>query len=255
MSLIFIHHLLQSFILPPFNSIILIIIGIWLLNKSKEVGKAIIVVSCITLYMQSTPFFVYTLAGVIEQPSISQQQLDTTQALVILGGGIRNNAYEYPSKLSPNSFTLVRLQYAAFLAKQNTQKLIIVSGGIAAPGKHSEAEIMKDTLQKTFKVTNPILVEEKSRNTDENAKYVAQILKQLNITKIAVVSQAFHLSRATALFRKYGIIAIPASTDYMGHYDRLLSTANFIPDAGTMANCAALLHELFGYIVYVNLTN
>ncbi|MFN8770390.1 MAG: YdcF family protein [Neisseriaceae bacterium] len=253
MSLTFIHHLLQSFILPPLNAMTIIIIGLFYINRKRELGKTFITIGCIFLYFQSTPFFVYTLSGLIEKPQISQEELNKTQAIVVLGGGIRTNAYEYPEKFAPNSFTLIRLEYTAFLAHQAPDKLIIVSGGVASAKSHSEAEIMKNTLQNTFNITNPILVEEQSRNTNENAKYVAEMLKELKYNDIAIVSQAVHSTRAVALFKKYGIHAVAAPTDYMGHYTRNLNLGSFIPNAGTMSNCAALLHELLGYFVYITL--
>jgi uncharacterized SAM-binding protein YcdF (DUF218 family) len=249
--MVFIHHLLQSFVLPPLNSVIIIIMGVGILKKKLDLGKIFILIGCITLYIQSTPFFVYTIAAILEQPTITKLELNKTQAFVVLGGGIRTNAYEYPEKFTPNSFTLMRLQYTAFLAKQYPNIPIIVSGGIASANNHSEAQIMKNTLQNNFNIINPILIEEKSRNTKENAKYVSQMLKELNYNNIAVITQAYHSSRATALFKQYGVNVIAAPTDYMGHYARIITVGNFIPDAGTMADCSALLHEILGYLIYV----
>lgn len=253
MSLIFIHHLLQSLLLPPLNAIILILIGIILLNKKTQLARWFIISACVLLYIQATPFFVYSISGFFEKPEISASDLTKSQAIVVLGGGVKTNAYEYPEKFSLNSYSIMRLQYAAFLAKQYPTKLIILSGGIASPKNHSEAQIMKDSLLNNYNIKNPILIEERSRNTNENAKNVSEMLKALNITNVAVVSQAYHVSRAVALFRKYGVNAIAAPTDYMGHYTRKITIASFIPDAGTMLDCSQLLHELAGYIVYVKM--
>ncbi|MCE2705471.1 MAG: YdcF family protein [Proteobacteria bacterium] len=255
MSLILIHHILQSFVLPPLNAIIIILIGVFILKKYQDVAKFFIITGCVLLYIQATPFFVYSFSGFFEKPQITLNELNKSQAIVVLGGGVKTNAYEYPEGFNLNSWTLMRLQYAAFLAKQNPQKLVIVSGGIASAGNHSEAQIMKETLQTTFNIKNPILIEEQSRNTNENAKFVTQMLQPLNINNVAIVSQAFHATRAIALFNKYNIHAVAASTDYMGHYTSKVTIASFIPNANTMLDCAQLLHELAGYIVYVKINN
>ncbi len=253
MSLIFIHHLLQSLILPPLNAIILILIGISVLNKRSQIARWFIISGCILLYIQATPFFVYSISGFFEKPQISTAELEKSQAIIVLGGGVKTNAYEYPDKFSLNSYTIMRIQYASFLAKQYPTKLIILSGGIAAPKNHSEAQIMKDSMLNNYNIKNQILIEEHSRNTNENAKNVSDMLKKLNISDVAVISQAYHVSRAVALFRRYGIDAIAAPTDYMGHYTRKTTLASFIPNAGTMLDCSQLLHELAGYIVYVKM--
>ncbi|MBY0379445.1 MAG: YdcF family protein, partial [Burkholderiales bacterium] len=108
-------------------------------------------------------------------------------------------------------------------------------------------------LQNNFGVTNPILIEEQSRNTNENAKFVTNMIKELNYTDVVIVSQAFHSTRCLALFKRYGIDAIAAPTDYMGYHNRSITLANFIPDAGTLADCASLLHEVIGYFAYITL--
>ena len=247
--MVFVHHLLQSFILPPFNGVILITIGFILLNYRLKLAKSFIVIGCIFIYLQSIPFTVYTIASLIEKPTISKDELSRIQAFVVLGGGVRTNAYEYEEKFAANSHTLVRLQYVAYLAKQFPKIPIILSGGIATPNSiHSEANIMKYTLQNQFHVTNTIITEDASRNTKENAQYTNEILKKLHITKIALISQAFHLNRANAIFKKYGLVVYNAPTDYMVHYNRLITLASFIPDAQTMEDCATILHELIGYV-------
>ena len=56
MSLILIHHILQSFVLPPLNAIIIILIGVFILKKYQDVAKFFIITGCHFLYIHSLGF-------------------------------------------------------------------------------------------------------------------------------------------------------------------------------------------------------
>ncbi|MCC2625898.1 MAG: hypothetical protein K0R14_1771 [Burkholderiales bacterium] len=249
MTLVIVHRLLQSLILPPLNSILILLIGIYLIRKYNRIGKIAITIGILTFYIQSTPFFAYYLTKSLELPTLDETQMKTVQAIVVLGGGVNGHGYEYPFKVIPNTETLTRLNYAAYLAHQYPNLPIITSGGYTG-GRYTEGKVMRYALQNNFFVTNPIYVEDSSRNTDENAKYVTQILQAKKLTKIAIVSQAYHLRRACMVFRKYGVEAVPASTDYMYSVDAATPSLAFIPSAAAMKYTARALHEIIGYWVY-----
>lgn len=215
----------------------------------KTTGKLIILFGVIFLYIQATPFFSYHLSKSIELPPIKQSAVKNSQAIVVLGGGINNSSYEYPMGAVVKTSTLIRLDYAAYLAKQYPNKLIVTSGGYTG-SKYTEASVMRDTLITTFAVKNPILIEDKSRDTDENAEFVAKMLLAKGIHRVVVVSQAFHVRRAIMLFKKYGLEPIGASTDYVSSDDAHTKELMFVPNATAMAITARTLHETFGYLFY-----
>lgn len=253
MLLIIMHRLLQSFALPPLNAMIIIVIGIILsyFNVKKLLSTFLIWTGIIFLYIQSTPFFAYHLTKLLEIEPITQDNINNSQAIIILGGGVKNTGYEYDWPIVSSNSTLVRLSYAAFLAKQYPDKLIITSGGYVGP--NTEAKVMRDTLINNFNVKNTIIMEQKSRNTAENAKFVAQILKDLGMNQVTIVTQAFHARRANALFRKQGVNSIVASTDYYSNNDALTSQLAFIPNAHSMQITARTFHEILGYLLYIKL--
>lgn len=252
MLLIFIHRLLQSFVLPPFNAMVILLFGLIILRWHRKTAVTAMVASLVILYLQSAPFLINLIAKVIEPQPLSQAALQDSQAIVVIGGGVQTNSYEYNLKLTPNGWTLLRLEYTAYLAKQYPNKIIVVSGGLDNGKQNSEADVMARVLKQEFQVTNPIIIEGKSRNTDENAKFVAQILKKLQIYNVVVVTQAFHANRATALFEKYGLHAVAAPTDFISN-NRNLDLLSFIPNSDSMHSCAQILHEIYGYIIYVNM--
>jgi len=194
MSLIIVHRFLQSFLLPPFNSIIIIVIGLIFRCFRKSFGKWLILFGCTTLYLQSTPIFAYSLNKSLELPKASEQQIKEADAIIVLGGGVKfSNTYH--NKLEAGPSTLIRTHYAAVLAHKYPDKIIIASGGYTSKIVY-EGSVIKDTLINDYKVTNEIIVEHQSRNTDENAKYSAEILENLGIKK-ARENPAFYLKSIT----------------------------------------------------------
>ena len=245
MQLIIVHRLLQSILLPPLNAVCVMFLGYLIISKWKKIGKTIILCGGILFYIQTTPFFAYYLTKTIELPPLAADALKDCQAIVVIGGGLKHS-YEYPTPTMANTSTLIRLEYTAFLAKQDPAKLVIVSGGYNGR-RYTEASIMRDTLVNTFAVKNPIIIEDKSRNTTENAKYVAKILLPRQIHNIILVSQAYHERRAVMLFKKFGLNPVTASTDYIDSDDAKTITLMVIPNATAMALTARTLHEIFGY--------
>ena len=173
--------------------------------------------------------------------------LTHVQAIVLLGGGVNNNANEYNVNAISNPDTFVRIRYAAYLAKRNPDLPIFVSGG-AIDTKDSEASLMKKALMDEFEVENNIYLEPDSKTTSENAKYTARLLQQYGISRIILVTSASHMQRAQALFEKNGIKVISAPTGFysLGYYS--LPLLWFVPSAQAMATTSAVLHEIFGYL-------
>jgi uncharacterized SAM-binding protein YcdF (DUF218 family) len=94
-----------------------------------------------------------------------------------------------------------------------------------------------------------IVQEGKSRDTYQNAVYTAQILKERGIRRILLVTSAFHMRRAQALFVAQGLEVVPAPTDYQ----RLASPplmSPWMPSVSDLWQSTYALHELLGYQIY-----
>src|SRR3990167_11477531 len=186
MQLIIVHRLLQSILLPPLNAVCIIFFGYLLLSRYKKIGKTLMGLGILFFYIQTTPIFAYSITKAIELPPVTPLALKNSQAIIVLGGGVNSNSYEYHTVTAlPN--TLVRLSYAAYLAKQHPDMPIVTSGGYTSK-KFSEASVMQRILINTFAVKNPIIIEGKSRDTNENAKFVAKILLAKQIHNVVIVS-------------------------------------------------------------------
>jgi uncharacterized SAM-binding protein YcdF (DUF218 family) len=219
------------------------------LHRTK--AQLIIALGCLSLYLQSTPYVAYKLNRVVAPPILKVQELAHAQAIVLLGGGVNTSAEEYNTNAVSAPDTLVRIRYAAYLAKINSELPLFVSGG-AIDSRNSEASLMKRALQNEFAVENPIYLEPDSRTTRENAIYTARLLQQYGISQVVLVTSASHMRRAKALFEQSGIKVIAAPTGFysLGYYK--LPMLWFVPNAYAMTTVSAILHELIGYVYDVN---
>ena len=252
MITILLHRLLQSFLLPPLNSLVIILLGVFFFKPQKRIGKIIMIFGCFSLYLQSTPYFAYQLNRLIAPATMKLSSLKHVQAIVLLGGGVNNNANEYSVNAISGPDTFIRVRYAAYLAKKNPDLPIFTSGG-AIDTKDSEASLMKKALVDEFDVENQIYLEPDSKTTSENAKYTSRLLQQYGISQIVLVTSASHMQRAKALFEKNGISVTPAPTGFysLGYYN--LPVLWFIPSAQALSTTSAVLHEIFGYIYDVGI--
>lgn len=248
---ILLHRMLQSILLPPINSLVIIVLGITISKVRRTKGRILIIAGCITLYLQATPYCAYYINKAISPAPMKIVNLDDAQALVLLGGGVNNSADEYEVNAVSNSDTFTRLRYAAFLAKKNPELPIFVSGG-AINSRDSEASLMKKALKSEFNIKNSIYLEPDSRTTTENAIYTGRLLQQYRISQVVLITSASHMRRAKALFEKNGIKVIPAPTGFysLGYYK--LPLLWFVPTASAMVTTSSVLHELLGYIYDVD---
>jgi uncharacterized SAM-binding protein YcdF (DUF218 family) len=180
---------------------------------------------------------------------LNQTQAFLPQAIVVIGGGIEYSAFEYPGAVTVGPRTLLRLRYAAKLAKE-TRLPVLASGGVdPSNGGDSEAAVMAETLLTEFSV--PVTWQERqSRNTLENARFSWRILQQQGIDRIILVTQAYHMPRAELEFRKAGfrVLAAPTAAIHKSHSG--FFGQDFLPSVPALEHAVLLAHECVGMLWY-----
>jgi uncharacterized SAM-binding protein YcdF (DUF218 family) len=207
--------ILAALILPPAGPILLALFGLWLLRaKSRRWqhgGAALATLSLFGLLVLSLPVVGNALMAPLEpHPPIAPEQLRRVQAIVILGGGSYFAAPEYGGD-TVSHYTLERLRYGARLGRESSLPVLVTGG--APFGGRAEAESMREALERDFGI-KVRWVETASRDTAENARLSAPLLKAAGVTRIALVSHGWHLPRAIELFEKQGIEVTPAPTAF-----------------------------------------
>ncbi len=132
-----------------------------------------------------------------------QDQARPVPAIVVLG------AAQYNGKPSP--VLKARLDHAARLYADGVAPLIVLTGGVAAGDKTSEAEAAAAYLGKS--VPAPALVVlPAGRATDESIVAAAEWCRGYGITEVVVVSDPFHMLRIRLEARRQGLTAWTSPT-------------------------------------------
>jgi uncharacterized SAM-binding protein YcdF (DUF218 family) len=238
--------LVAALILPPAGPLLLALCGLWLTQARsrhwRSGGLWLATLSLLGLLVLSLPVVGRALMAPLEiHPPVTPMQLRQVQAIVILGGGTYFDAPEYGGD-TVGLATLERLRYGARLARTSRLPLLVTGG--APVGGRPEGELMREVLEGEFGVAVR-WVESASQDTTENAALSATMLKAAGVTRIALLSNAWHLPRAIPLFERQGLAVTPAPMAF--------STAppagwtGFLP--GSFGTSREALHEHLGRLV------
>ncbi len=243
------NRIFEYLLLPPGGPIILLSVGLLLIIlRSRKLGGLLTFLGLASLYAASIPAVSYRLIDALQSQHPPVVLLPTDlQAIVVLGGGRLTDAPEYDGD-TVKHFTLERLRYAARLHRE-TGLPILVAGGRVYNEERSEADLMKQVLSQDFNVPVQWL-EEKSRNTYENASYSAEILKQQEVNKILLVTHAFHMPRSRWSFEQMDIRVTPAPTAFRtaGHAEH--QGMSYMPQHMALETSSLALHEWLGLVWY-----
>jgi uncharacterized SAM-binding protein YcdF (DUF218 family) len=231
-------------------------LGLWWINSKWT--PAPIAAALIILFLSGNTWISHWLAQSLEWQNIVKTELPTVDAIVVLGGATRSQAYPRPDV----DFTDAgdRVWYGANLYHAGKAPKIIVSGGrITWQGDgSSEAEDMTKLLAKMGVPKLDIIPEPNSFNTRDNAVYVQKILKAQNFKTILLVTSAMHMPRSMAIFQRLGIKAIAAPTDYrislleidQPNGQTAAAILSFLPNEDCFSLTTQAIREYIGIFVY-----
>jgi len=141
-----------------------------------------------------------------------------------------------------------------FLARKQEQKstvtvVMIVTGG--APGQNednttSEAAVMKNMAVKAGVPSSSIILEDKALTTIENAWFVKEILENLGIDIIDLVTSDFHMNRSSKIFR--AVLGSDASIQCIEDHPTLSTSDRKIEECTEQRMLARLDQDLISYL-------
>lgn len=127
--------------------------------------------------------------------TMNTDPLSKADVIVVLGSPSNANG-------KPSTIQRSRVDKGIALYKQGLTNKLLFTGG-AAWNEFVESETMKKYAVENGIPDAAILTETKSNNTDENAKFSYQILKEQRFSKVIVVTSPFHTRRAGFLYKQY----------------------------------------------------
>lgn len=195
------------------------------------------------------------LGGGLERefPPVAMESVPKADAIVILGGGMGANP-----KVSPYAEMYCaadRVWHAARLWKAGKAPFVMSSGA-------GDLLSTKPLLLDFGLPESAIRIENESRNTEENAKFVARVLSTSQTTqtsqttkpRILLVTSAWHMRRAKLMFEKYApeLEIIPAACDHEATLGAAepLQVRDFFPGGEALMRNGYFVKEIIGYWGY-----
>ena len=239
---------LGNLVVPPGGIIVLGLLGLMLLPFARRFAAFMLFAAVLALYGSSTGF----VAGALERslyahPAMPPDaEVPAAGVIVVLGAGSYRDPPEYEGSDTVGRLTLERLRYAASLHRRSGLPLL-VTGGRTLPGTPAEAAAMALSLEDDFGI-GVRFVEDRSRNTAENAANSARMLSEAGISRIVLVTHAVHMARAVRAFEGQGLEVVPAPTVIAS--EGPAGAASWLPTASALARSARALHEHIGLLWY-----
>jgi uncharacterized SAM-binding protein YcdF (DUF218 family) len=245
--------ILSAVALPPLSLLLLALLGLVVAIKRKRLGLALIALAIALMWLVSCHGTAVWLGrNAVKQfdpTSAAALKAAKVQAIVVLGGGILPEAPEYGSSQA-GSHTAARLRYGVWLGRQTGLPLGFTGGsGWSARASRdgikidSEADVAARTALQDYGATLRWL-EGQSRDTRESGLLMAPLLKRDGITRIALVTDAWHMERSVQVFEQAGLIVTPAPMGYVltGQNDVL----QWMPTPSGLNASERVMHEWLG---------
>ena len=199
------------------------------------------------LWIWSMPLVAESLGASLESEfaDVPVEQLPQADVIVLLGGGMNaaTNVCPYPNLCAAAD----RVWHAARIFKAGKAPVIVPSG---TGSDRCEVPFLVDLGVPR----EAIRAEAESRNTEENAKFVAELLKDRDRPKALLVTSAWHMRRALLMYRRYApdLEIVPAPSDYENTVKRAqpLTGGDFFPDFYALEASSTAWKEILGYWWY-----
>jgi uncharacterized SAM-binding protein YcdF (DUF218 family) len=242
------YFLLKVSIDPLVFVLILSLVGFLLLLRSKNSRyfRLVFIFLFFILYLPSISPISNGLCYLLENEYLlnPHDNIDKLDIVVVLGGGVSEN--KYLKETMPSYQTASRIIHAVqILRKSNAKYLVCAGKGV---GKLSEAQVMGIAAERLGILPTKIKIDSKSRNTQQHASELNNMLIDKDI-KIGLVTSAFHMKRSEREFKKYFPNVISLPSDYL--YSSLpLSLFSFWPKTTNFYKFSIALHEIIGIAWY-----
>ncbi|MBN1537908.1 MAG: YdcF family protein [Anaerolineales bacterium] len=255
---IFLSKLIPPLVYPLGFSCLLIIAGLIFFKKIRF-QRMLLVIALGLLILSSNRWVSWGLLKSLEWRYLPPTEIPHEEVIVVLGGGTYSPLY--PRQMVEMSGAGDRVTYAYWLFKQGKADHLLLTGGSIdwLSSDENPATDMANLLKMLGVPEDAIWLEPESRNTYEDAAYSAKILKEKGISRIILVTSAFHMPRSVKLFEKQGLQVIPAPVDFVVTQKgwenittkNIASQLNYLlPGAENLSNTTKALKEYLGILVY-----
>lgn len=137
----------------------------------------------------------------------SRDRARPSHAIIVMG------AAHYRGRPSP--VLRARLDHAVGLYARGFAPRLVLTGGVAEGDTESEAAVSRTYVMQAGVPDTALLAENDGRTSSQSLRAVALLLRARGMDSVIVVSDPFHVFRASVLARRHGLtpVASPTRTD------------------------------------------
>ena len=194
------------------------------------------------------------LLSTLEKPYTVEDlsSLPDCDAVVLLGGshGFSNygvNSIEFSAATD-------RIITAAELVRLKKGEALVIGGGeYSSSGQTGlHGQLIAEWLESWKPFDSPIHVLDYSSNTKDEADQTKILAEKNGWKKIILVTSAFHMRRAEALFKKTGLEVVSVGSDFEGlsSLEADFRIYSIVPGSGGFQALGFYLHEQVGWLYY-----
>jgi uncharacterized SAM-binding protein YcdF (DUF218 family) len=243
---------LIGFLLLPFT-VSLILMGVGMLIVGRERfrtwGKRLLVGGLVWLVITSNRGVGTALVSVLERQYPAQGDtlagaVTTCKVVVILGAGHADTAsLAATHRLSPSA--LARLVEGVRIAHALPAAELWVSGPGANPSLPTHASVLRASAVALG--LSPDRVVELTTGRDTEGEASAVRARWPHPEPVALVTSAWHMPRAVALFRKAGLAVVPCPADYASRWNDDLRLGDYLAwDVSGLERSTKAIYEFLG---------
>ena len=222
--------------------LVLILLLVIFIFYRKKISRYLLLTTIIVFYFVANGVIPRLLITPLENhlSPINKATVAKYHAMVVLGAGITQAKRQTTIGLLGYSRIVEAVKLYQQGLQQDIHYIVFLSGGATSKSHLTEAQLYQTALIKMGIPSQQIILENNSRNTFQNAKFVKPLLQQYHINKALLVTGGLHMRRALQYFAYFKIKVAPAVADFPYPH------VSWIPLTYNLTYTELALHEWYG---------
>lgn len=244
--MLFLNKLLPVFVLPLGIVFLLLLVACWRRSRWPIITAAAV------LYLSSIEIVSQNLIGWLESryPSVPIAEVEKADAIVVLGGIFGPPVK--PGHLVNFGDAVDRLEGGIALHQAGKAPTLVFTDG-RIPWENRTRVEGEDSREVAIARGIPaerIIVTREVGNTADEARAVAELMREKKWKRIILITTGWHMPRAAWLFRRAGIECTIFPVDFRRDTARPITPVDFLPKGGALEDTETALREMYGNLFY-----
>ena len=244
-------------LVSPLGLAVILLLAALVATRWPRLRATLLVSGLAVLIIFSLPLTSKILIASLEDryPALTTEDVPDADVIILLGGALNipHGGLTRP-ELGPSGDRLALATHLWHAGKAPT--ILISAGNLVTPeGLSAEAVYTADVLESWGVPRDAMILETASGNTYENARLSMRQLESRGSADgkqptVLLVTSAFHMPRARALFCAAGLETIAVTANHWLNGNSEITWTNWLPQAIAFSGSSRVLREYLGMLIY-----